>query len=217
MRKKKDGSQPSFAEKWKRGEPKARKWTDKNFLSVLRADFAQIQNEVLERNGFSIRVDHRTLKAQKEEAERNGDAFLARLFNRVPEKYVGIISCQEEDEPRLARLKEFRALRKQHFDLVMKLDALTKEADELEVKDAVQISSTAAKNLIGIGRSSFIQQQYYLTKQRALLEMEKTRLERLNISLKKRQSELETLCQEHDSVRKIELIAAGILRKNYNT
>ena len=142
MRKKKDGSQPSFAEKWKRGEPKARKWTDKNFLSVLRADFAQIQNEVLERNGFSIRVDHRTLKAQKEEAERNGDAFLARLFNRVPEKYVGIISCQEEDEPRLARLKEFRALRKQHFDLVMKLDALTKEAD------VVQISSTAAKNLM---------------------------------------------------------------------
>ena len=31
-------------------------------------------------------------------------------------------------------------------------------------------------------RSSFIQKQYYLTKQRALLEMEKTRLERLNIS-----------------------------------
>ena len=147
-RKKKDGSEPSFDEKFNRGAPKARKWADKNFLSVLRADFAQIQNEVLERNGFSIRVDHRTLKAQKEESERNGDTFLARLFNRVPEKYVGIISCQDEDEPRLVRLKEFRSLRKQHFDLVMKLDALTKEADELEIKDEVQLASTHAKSLM---------------------------------------------------------------------
>ena len=32
--------------------------------------------------------------------------------------------------------------------MVMKLDALTKEADELEVKDAVQLASTHAKELI---------------------------------------------------------------------
>jgi len=147
-RKKKDGTEPSFEEKWKRGAPKARKWADKNFLTVLRADFAEIQNEVLSRNDFSIRVDHRTLKAQKEEAERNGDTFLARLFSRVPEKYIGIISCQEDDEPKLERLKKFRGLRKQHFDMVMKIDAMTKEAEELEVKDAVQLSSIGAKGLM---------------------------------------------------------------------
>ena len=147
-RKKKDGSEPSFEEKRLRGAPKDRKWIDKNFLMVLRADFAQIQNDVLAQNGFSIRVDHRSLKAQKEEAERNGDTFLARLFSRVPEKYVGIISCQEDDEPRLERLRKFRSLRKQHFDLVMKLDELTTEADELKIKDAVQLSSTNAKNFM---------------------------------------------------------------------
>ena len=70
------------------------------------------------------------------------------LFSRVPEKYIGLIGNQEDDEPRLERLKKFRALRKQHFDLVMKLDALTKESDELEVKDAVQLSSTSAKSLM---------------------------------------------------------------------
>ena len=147
-RKKKDGSLPSFEEKWKRGAPKDRKWCNHQYVRKMRADFAQIQNEVLERNSFSIRVDHRTLKAQKEEAEQNGDSFLTRLFSRVPEKYIGIIGNQEDDEPRLERLKQFRSLRKQHFDLVMKLDALTKETDELEVKDAVQLSSTAAKSLI---------------------------------------------------------------------
>ena len=138
----------TFEERRKHGAPKNRNWANKNFLSVLRADFAQIQNAVLERNGFSIRVDHRSLEAQKEEAESNGDTILARLFSRVPEKYIGVISCQEKEEPRLERLKIFRGLRKQHFDMVMKMDALTKEADELEIKDAVQCSSTHAKELM---------------------------------------------------------------------
>ena len=147
-RKKKDGSEPSFEEKRKRGAPKDRKWCSHQYVRQMRADFAQIQNEVLERNGYSIRVDHHSLQAQKEEAEQNGDTILARLFSRVPEKYIGIIGNQEDDEPRLERLKQFRSLRKQHFDLVMKLDAMTKEADELEIKDAVQLSSTAAKSLM---------------------------------------------------------------------
>lgn len=138
----------TFEERRKRGAPKNRKWANKNFLSVLRADFAQIQNEVLKRNGFSIRVDHRTLQAQKEEAQKKGDTFLARLFNRIPEKYIGVISCQEANEPRLEYLKEFRALRTRHFDLVMQIDAMTKEAEELEIKDAVQLASTHAKALI---------------------------------------------------------------------
>jgi len=137
----------TFEERRKHGAPKNRQWSDKSFLSVLRADFAQIQNEVLERNGYSIRVDHRSLKAQKEEAERNGDTFLARLFSRVPEEYVGIISCKEEDDEKIKRLREFRSLRKQHFDLVMKFDAIAKEKEELETKDAVQVSSTEAKKL----------------------------------------------------------------------
>ena len=95
----------------------------------------------------NILFDHRTLKAQKEEAERNGDTFLARLFSRIPEEYVGVISCKENDDEKVARLKEFRDLRKQHFDLVMRLDAIAKEKEELETKDAVQQSSTEAKKL----------------------------------------------------------------------
>ena len=138
----------TFEERRKHGAPKARKWADKNFLTVLRADFAEIQNEVLAKNGFSIRVDHRTLKAQREEAERNGDTFLARLLSRVPEEYVGVISCQDDDNPKLERLREFRALRKQHFDLIMKLEALSTETEELETKNAVQQSSTKAKDFI---------------------------------------------------------------------
>ena len=147
-RKKKDGSLPSFEEKWKRGAPKDRKWCNHQYVTELRADFANIQNAVLEQNGFSIRVDHRSLKTQKEEAEQNGDYSLARLFSRVPEKYIGVISCQDYEEPRLERLKIFRGLREHHFDLVMKLDASTKEANELEIKDDIQFVASRIKTLI---------------------------------------------------------------------
>ena len=64
-------------------------------------------------------------------------------------------------------------------------------------------------------RSNFLQAQYYLTKQRTLLEQEKTRLDQIKLSLQKKESELETLCQPHEAQRKIEEIAAGILRKNF--
>ena len=147
-RKRRDGSEPSFEEKYKRGAPKNRHWNEKSFLFLLREDFAKIQNEVLAKNGFSIRVDHRTLKAQKEEAEQKGDTFLARLFNRIPEEYIGVISCKEDDDPKLERLKKFRNLRNQHFDLIFKTDSATKEIEELETKDEVQLAAIKAREFI---------------------------------------------------------------------
>ena len=54
----------SFERRSERGAPKDSKWHDKKYLCEIRANFAQIQNEVLAKYGFSIRVDHRTLKAQ---------------------------------------------------------------------------------------------------------------------------------------------------------
>ena len=147
-RKKKDGSEPSFDEKFKHGAVRDRKWSNHDYITQLRADCAQIQNEVLEKYGYSIRVDHRSLLAQKEEAERNGDSFLAKLFDHIPEKYIGMISCKENDDPKLERLKKFRELRQHHFDLVLKMDALTQETNELDTKDDIQTASINAKHLM---------------------------------------------------------------------
>ena len=47
------------------------------------------------------------------------------------------------------------------------------------------------------------------------MELEKTRLDQIKLSLQNKKSELEKLCQEHEAARKIETIAASILRKNY--
>ena len=59
-------------------------------------------------------------------------------------------------------------------------------------------------------RSVFLQEKYWLTKQKTLLEVEKVRLTNLKLSLEDKQTELESLCQKADSVKKIEVIAAGI-------
>jgi len=102
----------------------------------------------LAKNGFSIRVDHRTLKAQKDDSEKNGDTFLARLFNRIPEEYIGIISSTDDENPKIEQFKKFRSLRQKHFDLLLQLDSLTKQKEESETKDTAQVSCLNAKKLI---------------------------------------------------------------------
>ena len=63
--------------------------------------------------------------------------------------------------------------------------------------------------------STFLQEKYLLTKQKTLIEIEKARLANLKLSIEQKQAELESLYQKPDALKKIELIAAGILRKNY--
>ena len=62
--------------------------------------------------------------------------------------------------------------------------------------------------------STFLQVQYYLTKQRTLLELERSRLDQIKDSLQNKQTELETLCRQSDAAKKIDEIATGILRNN---
>jgi len=97
----------SFERRCEHGAPKDKKWHNKNYLYEIRADFARIQNEVLSRNGYSIQVDHRTLKAQQAEAEKHGDEFLAQVYKRMPESYIGIVSAHEGDKLS-ADVKRFR-------------------------------------------------------------------------------------------------------------
>ena len=66
----------------------------------------------------------------------------------MPEEYIGIISYQNGENPKLERLQEMRKLRNKHFDVVLKTDSLTKEIAELETKDAVLASSMNAKKFM---------------------------------------------------------------------
>ena len=102
------------------------------------------------------------------------------------------------------RLREnIRRYKKEEQKLAPKLLAYAKEEKEFQKRDWSVFP-----------RSTFLQEQYYLTKQRTILELERSRLDQFKLSLQKKQAELETLCRQPEATKKIEEIATGILRKN---
>ena len=72
------------AKKTDRTKPRA--WLDET-----RADWAKWTNQALEEHGSHIRIDHRTLYAQRADAEARGDAAAARALNRAPQMHLGPI------------------------------------------------------------------------------------------------------------------------------
>ena len=64
-------------------------------------------------------------------------------------------------------------------------------------------------------RHFFLQEKYFIDKQRILLNIEHQRLTNLKISLDQKSEELGHLCQLRESQEKIQDIATGILRKNF--
>ena len=149
-----------------------------------------------------IRRQYRALKKEKE------DLFVAKfhLQRQIISPQRAIFMAKNifvhGDFKRLR--EEMRRYKKDEQRLAPKLLAYAKEEKEFQKRD-----------WSAFPRSTFLQQQYYLTKQRTLLELERSRLDQTKLSLQKKQAELEKLCQEHEAARKIELIATGILRKNY--
>lgn len=127
----------SFERRSQHGAPKDKKWHSKKFFFEMREDFARIQNKVLAKNGYSIRVDHRTLHAQQVEAERHGDDFLAKAYKRAPESYIGIVSAHAE-ESRVTDLKRYRKIIQDKQSSLFQTDLKQKETEEAETKFLVR-------------------------------------------------------------------------------
>lgn len=68
---------------------KTREWNSDKLLVQWRALWAKHQNEALERAGARVRVDHRTLAVQREDAVKRGDRVAAVMLARQPQVHVG--------------------------------------------------------------------------------------------------------------------------------
>ena len=137
----------SFERRRQHGAPKDKKWHNKKYLYELRADFARIQNEVLAKNGFSIRVDHRTLKVQQIEAEKNGDEFLAKLYKRVPEEHIGVIAAHKEGT-KATEVKKYREVIHQKQHSLFQIDINQKATMEGETQFLVNQAEYASRALM---------------------------------------------------------------------
>lgn len=95
------------------GCPKSEVWNGKDRaknLCVLREDFARIQNEVLAKYGVPSRVDHRSLKARRQEALAEGNVFLAEILNRIPEQAVGPLALLEQGNKNVLAQQKLRQM-----------------------------------------------------------------------------------------------------------
>ena len=148
-----------------------------------------------------IRQQYRALKKEKE------DLFVAkfRLQRQTISPQRAMFMAKNifvRGEYKRLR-EEIRRYKKAEQKLIPKLLAYAKEEKEFQTRDWSTFP-----------RSTFLQQQYYLTKQRTLLELERSRLDQIKFSLQNKQAELETLCRQSEASKKIDEIATGILRKN---
>lgn len=123
----------------KGGCAKSWKWNSgdrRKYLMELREDYAKIQNDALERNGINLRVDHRTLKEQREEALAQGNMLLADLLDKMPEKYIGPVEMMKQDSKLVRTMKKDRATNHQREQNIIAAliakDGIDKE--EMEAK-----------------------------------------------------------------------------------
>jgi len=92
---------------------KTREWNSKELLGLWRAEWAVSCNRALKRAGRTVRVDHRTLVAQRDEALQRKDMARARELNRAPEIHVGPKARQavRNQRPPVSRVREVGAVK----------------------------------------------------------------------------------------------------------
>ncbi len=139
-------SRPSFSKKLNKetgGCRKDPKWNGKDrgvYLCEMRKDFALIQNQMLEKHGHGVRVDHRTLEEQRKDALARGDFRLAKLLDRIPEKHIGPDAAADENNQNVVDLQKYRMAKAEKRQLVFAADmlevALEKDAAVLTAKES---------------------------------------------------------------------------------
>lgn len=68
---------------------KTREWNSDDLMKTWRQAWAAHQNRALSRADIKHRVDHRTLEAQRKDAQARGDRAAAERLDREPEIHVG--------------------------------------------------------------------------------------------------------------------------------
>ena len=92
-----------------------------------------VQMCIRDRYGHVDRVDHRTLKSQREEALRNGDVVLAEILNRFPEAHMRPKALLEEVNPEVEALKAYRLKKDRYQKLLLRADELQRKIREKDV------------------------------------------------------------------------------------
>lgn len=131
------------------GAKKDPKWNSKNrakYLSIMREDFAKIQNTILEKYDIPDRVDHRSLKVQMEEARTSGNMRLAELLNRMPEEHIGPDNALNKNNQKVIELQKYRAYKAEHQKLLYIAELMENSiAADIAKQETAQNTENVAK------------------------------------------------------------------------
>jgi hypothetical protein len=131
---------PEMTEENRGGCSKDEKWNGRGrarYLCEMRHHFAIIQNTVLEKYDHSVRIDHRSLEAQREDALQRGDIKLAELLDRLPEKHLGPEVAAQKNHKKVIALKKYRAYKWEHRQLLYAADMLEASIEKDEIADQI--------------------------------------------------------------------------------
>lgn len=137
----------SLENRRKHGAPNDEDFHDPWFLQQIRASFGEIQNKHLKEAGFSVRVDHRSLKAQREAALQEGDDFLAKLLDRLPEEHIRSLAIMEEGNMEADALRRLRAQKKDYLDILYAAQMQEQEQMERHIQKTEEDAGGSAELL----------------------------------------------------------------------
>lgn len=103
------------------GVKKDPEWHRRDKPAEVRKQWAEMQNRALEREGYEIRVDHRTLADQREDALQRGDLRAAALLDRAPEKHLGPRRAADPQNHDRQNILEYRAVRRELAEMQRQL------------------------------------------------------------------------------------------------
>lgn len=119
----------------KGGAKKSRLFADrkkgKETIRYLRELYADITNKIFKENNLDLRIDHRTLKEQRQEALAQKDFFKAELLDREPGIHLGRKRINENGVM-LKQTKEARELEREHKKMLIEFVNLGKEIQSTE-------------------------------------------------------------------------------------
>lgn len=133
---------PKNLEEARRGGAKRdRRFNKLSFIPEVRATWAEITNEILEKYGCPDRVDHRSLKEMKKEAEAAGDKYLARILDRTPERSLGPVAVLEADNEEVKDIRQERKRRGAYHEKIFRLLFAEAELQEMQLRQEAQKAS----------------------------------------------------------------------------
>lgn len=117
------------------GAKKVREVKSKEWLENTRELWANLANQALERAGFDERIDHRTLKAQKQELEEKGLFEEAKQLDREPQKkrFWNIDKFLNEE----IEQEELKELSAEELSLIEEITKIDNEISKLEQSEII--------------------------------------------------------------------------------